>query len=333
MYNKKFIIGLEGTVPSTRVLKPPGGDCSDLFGLQSRQKTLIQSIKQPTININCLLHQESIQKDDSHHGHSLSRSDSMSTIKSSPDESQSVKSLELLSLKDTPSLSNISIESVQASEKLLKSQNSKEIIIEKGKSDINLEETKCYETKIENNKASRQQESMIKQKDCQTSQNVSKEANPDKNPEDKIKQDSQRKGIPRKLPAPDNITTQKTLPKQNNNISSILGESRKDAVPEKRFLRNPITGALTEVSTWNKSSPALLSMSSMKEKTEIKTCKSKKNSSKIFAFEPVETSNKAYIPRNPITGEGVKGDSNPSNDSRSKIRVTHPPGGISNGIF
>ncbi|GFQ90751.1 uncharacterized protein TNCT_376381 [Trichonephila clavata] len=323
MYNKKFIIGLSSDVPSTRILKPPGGDSSDLFGLRSRQNSLIQSINLSPSNSNCSLRQDLAQINDSHSETSLKKSDSLSTLKSSPGKTYSIKNLELLSLKVTPSSSNVSLGSIKAPESKVS-----EITIEKAISELNLDENKGSESKVENKDS--KQETMTPQKDLQTSLNGATETNPDKKPIDKKKEDSQNKKTSRN-PSLDNIKTKKSSPSQS---SEILSESGKNKAPEKKFIRNPITGDLTEIRNCRKSNSALLSMSSLKEDIKSKTSKSTISSSNIFSFEPpVKTSSKAYTPRNPITGEGVKSDYYSSNDSQHKIRVIHPPGGSTNGIF
>ncbi|GFW79310.1 uncharacterized protein TNCV_2477171 [Trichonephila clavipes] len=326
MYNKKFIIGLTSDVPSTRILKPPGGGSSDLFGLKSRQDSLLQSINLSSSYSNCLLRQDPVQMNiyDSPSETSLRRSDSLSTIKSSPGKTQSIKNLESLSLKVSPRFSNMSRGSVKIPER-----KSSEIAIEKAISEVNLDENKCSGSKAENKDS--KQETMTPQKDLQTSQNGTTETNPDNKPVDKKKEnnDSQNKKISRN-PSLYSMATKKSSPNQN---SEILSESGKKNTPEKRFIRNPITGNLTEIRNCRKSNSAFLSMSSVKEDNKSKTSKSTKISSNIFSFEPMKISSKAYTPRNPITGEGVKSDYYTSNDSRHKIRVIHPPGGSTYGIF
>ncbi|GFY79152.1 uncharacterized protein TNIN_53611 [Trichonephila inaurata madagascariensis] len=324
MYNKKFIIGLTSDVPSTRILKPPGGGSSDLFGLKSRQDSLLQSINLPSSNSNYLLRQDPVQMNGSPSETSLRKNDSLSTIKSFPGKTQSIKNLELLSLKVSPRSSDMSLGTFKAPE-----SKSSKISIEKAISEVILDENKCSRSKVENKDS--KQETITTQKDLQTSQTGAAETNPDNKPVDKKKEDndSRNKEISRD-PSLDSITTKKSSPNQN---SEILSESGKKNTPEKKFIRNPITGNLTEIRNCRKSNSALLSMSSVKEDIKSKTSKSTKSSSNIFSFEPVKTSSKAYTPRNPITGEGVKSDYYTSNDSRHKIRVIHPPGGSTYGIF
>ncbi|GIY41952.1 hypothetical protein CEXT_803421 [Caerostris extrusa] len=98
--NNKFIIGLGATVPSTRILKPPGGDCSDLFGLKSRQQALMKNLKKSTGDLDCLLNSLSVGSIDQNFDQFIAKNSSMSSEKDFDAKSQLTEDLDLLLTKD-----------------------------------------------------------------------------------------------------------------------------------------------------------------------------------------------------------------------------------------
>ncbi|GIY22030.1 uncharacterized protein CDAR_546231 [Caerostris darwini] len=307
--NNKFIIGLGATVPSTRILKPPGGDCSDLFGLKSRQQALMKNLKKSTGDLDCLLNSLSVGSSDQNFDQFIAKNSSMSSEKDFDAKSQLTEDLDTLSTKDFT-------ESPTSSSHI----NSNETLGEKRISQQNLTQIKTSNDESKINYRAKSGHHNIKKRESTSSQG---KTDP-KAYSDKYKRDNSAQN--KKVAVKETLQTEFPL-RKNQSKMNIVTESKTEIteMPEKKFIRNPITGDLTERKSWNKSSSIMSSIST-------KPIPSNDNSNNSSVKHELKTSSKEYIPRNPITGEGVPNNPYSTGIFHHRIRVIHPPGGESSGF-
>ncbi|KAF8796359.1 hypothetical protein HNY73_000742 [Argiope bruennichi] len=322
MSNNKFFIGLGATVPSTRVLKPPGGDCSDLFGLKTRQQSLIKSLKGTSSVIDYLLNQQ--QSKDRHLYKPEHRNTSLSSV-TSMDMSQVTPNSTLSSPNNrSKPLNNIhtptkSVSGMSVLTETHKSYSAKE----PSKVDMNLVGDNFNGLNIKDSiKSDSKSNEEIRQS---SRQNNELSSLVDKSYNKAIKASN--------MALNSNVTTKTTNNSSNSRKTFADSEMNTKKEREKKFIRNPITGALTEVKSWNKSNPVISRMSSVQE-IKSKACRSEMIShSKVIADDSLKVKSRVFAKRNPITGEGIPINPYLSGTSHSRIRVIHPPGGISSGIY
>ncbi|GBM15393.1 hypothetical protein AVEN_199650-1 [Araneus ventricosus] len=324
MSNNKFFIGLGTTVTSTRVLKPPGGDCSDLFGLKTRQQAQIKPLKGTSSVIDYLLRQQ--QPADSHPKKPECRNSSLSLVTSMdmpqvtpsselPSPNDSVKPLNTLR-NPTEFVANLSAPTESNSAK------------EPSRFDINLVGDHFDNLKINGRSGPSSISAQESLKPSHQSSELSHLDDKSYDGTEQIKASS--------MTLNSSFSTKTGLSTNNGFASSkTSSESGKymDKALEKKLIRNPITGALTEVKSWNKSNPVISGMSSLQE-VKSKAFRSEMSMySRVISDETLKTTRKVLAKRNPITGEGIPVNPYLPGATHTRIRVIHPPGGISSGIY